>query len=118
MRNRQFDGVDPEPIRGRLREPGYVLRFRKERSFIYPLAVREEDERASPTMEAVAQTQAMACGRPRPACVGGGADLPGMQRHAARRHGLPVDLRIMGRVATFVPEHCGDGYRQIRWRRR
>ena len=46
-----------------------MLRFREERSFIYPLAVREEDERASPTMEAVAQTQAMACGRPRPVVV-------------------------------------------------
>ena len=56
----QIDGGEPEPIRGRIREPGYVLRFRKERSFIYPLAAREEDEGASPTMEAVAQTQAMA----------------------------------------------------------
>lgn len=56
----QIDGGEPEPIRGRIREPGCVLRFRKERSFIYPLSAREEDESASPTMEAVAQTQAMA----------------------------------------------------------
>jgi hypothetical protein len=55
----QIHGGDPVPLPGRLREPGYVLRFRKERPFIYPLAAREEEE-ASPTMEAIAQTQVMA----------------------------------------------------------
>ena len=49
----------PAPIPGRLRQPGYVLRFRKERPFLYPLTVRDEDEEASPTMEAIAQTQVM-----------------------------------------------------------
>jgi hypothetical protein len=53
-------GNQPVPLPGRLRQPGYVLRFRKERPFIYPLTVRDEDEEASPTMEAIAQTQVMA----------------------------------------------------------
>jgi hypothetical protein len=48
----------PAPIRGRLKQPGYVLRFRKERPFIYGLTARDEDD-ASPAMEAIAQTQVM-----------------------------------------------------------
>jgi hypothetical protein len=56
----QVDGGDPQPVRGRLHVPGHVLRFRKERAFVYPLAARETEVDASPALEAVAQTQAMA----------------------------------------------------------
>jgi hypothetical protein len=56
----QTDGAPPSPIRARLRQPGHVLRLRKERPFVYPLMAREQDETGSPTMEAVAQTQVMA----------------------------------------------------------
>jgi len=41
------------------REPGTVVRYRKARSFVLPLTVREPDEDASPAMEAIAQTQVM-----------------------------------------------------------
>lgn len=84
----QTDGSEPKPVAGRLREPGYVLRFRKERSFIYPLAAREANEEASPTMEALAQTQVMV-GVPSsvrlqftPAPLG----LEGWARHKFRLH--------------------------------
>jgi hypothetical protein len=84
----QIDGSTPRPLRGRLREPGYVLRFRKERAFIYPLAAREEGEDASVTMEAIAQTQVMV-GAPSsirlqftPAPLG----LEGWARHKFRAH--------------------------------
>ncbi len=53
------DAGAPAPIRARLREPGYVLRLRKERPFLYPLAPDTAAE-GSPPLEAVAQTQAMA----------------------------------------------------------
>ena len=55
----QTRGGQPTPLPGRLRRPGYILRFRKERPFIYPIGTGEEDD-ASPTMEAIAQTQVMA----------------------------------------------------------
>ena len=56
----QVDGGPPTPIRARLRQPGHVLRLRKERPFVYPLADRDPQDAGSPTMEAIAQTQAMA----------------------------------------------------------
>jgi hypothetical protein len=56
----QVDGGAPAPIRARLRRPGHVLRLRKERPFVYPLADRDPQDAGSPTMEAIAQTQAMA----------------------------------------------------------
>ena len=49
-------GQTPQPRPGRFREPGCVLRFRKERPFIYPL-VAAGDELASPPLEAVAHAQ-------------------------------------------------------------
>jgi hypothetical protein len=55
-------GEAPRSRAGTLRAPGYVLRFRKERSFIYPL-VASGDELSSPPLEAVAQAQ-VAAGAP------------------------------------------------------
>jgi len=46
----------PLPRPGRLRVPGCVMRFRKERSFIYPL-VAAGDELSSPPLEAIAHAQ-------------------------------------------------------------
>lgn len=46
----------PLPRPGRLREPGFVMRFRKERSFIYPLLAAGE-ELASPPVEQIARAQ-------------------------------------------------------------
>jgi len=47
---------DPQPIAGNLRTPGHVLRFRKARSFIYPIST-EGDKLSSPPLEAIAQQQ-------------------------------------------------------------
>ena len=46
----------PEPCPGALREPGCVLRFRKERSFVYPLIAPDESQ-ASPPLEQIAAAQ-------------------------------------------------------------
>jgi len=46
----------PLPRSGALRVPGYVMRFRKERSFVYPLLAAGE-ELASPPLEQIARTQ-------------------------------------------------------------
>ncbi|MGH3263806.1 MAG: hypothetical protein ACRDNS_17640, partial [Trebonia sp.] len=46
----------PAPRAGRLREPGAVMRFRKERSFVYSLLAAGE-ELASPPLEQIARTQ-------------------------------------------------------------
>lgn len=56
----QVDGSAPIPIQARLRTPGYVLRLRKERSFLYPLSVDEHEDAGSPPMEAIAQAQVAA----------------------------------------------------------
>ncbi len=50
-------GGRPEPLHGRLAEPGHVLRYRKDRSFVYALS-SESDKDASPPIEAIAQEQA------------------------------------------------------------
>ncbi len=47
---------DPVPRRGWLREPGHVMRFRKERSFVYPLLASSE-LLASPPIEQIARAQ-------------------------------------------------------------
>jgi hypothetical protein len=44
------------PRRGELRRPGHVLRFRKERSFVYPL-VASDEALASPPLEQIALAQ-------------------------------------------------------------
>jgi hypothetical protein len=46
----------PVPRSGRLRVPGYVMRFRKERSFVYPL-VAPDEALASPPLEQIARAQ-------------------------------------------------------------
>jgi hypothetical protein len=49
-------GGPPQEIRGVIGVPGHVLRFRKDRSFVYPIA--DETERASSSpIEAIAQAQ-------------------------------------------------------------
>jgi hypothetical protein len=49
-------GEQPRPRAGELREPGYVIRFRKERSFVYSLIAAGE-EQASPPLEQIARAQ-------------------------------------------------------------
>jgi hypothetical protein len=49
-------GEQPRPRPGRLREPGHVMRFRKERSFVYPLIADGEDLASSP-IEQIARAQ-------------------------------------------------------------
>jgi hypothetical protein len=46
----------PLPRTGSLRVPGHVMRFRKERSFVYPL-LAAGDELASPPLEQIARAQ-------------------------------------------------------------
>jgi hypothetical protein len=46
----------PTPRAGTLRVPGYVMRFRKERSFVYSL-IADGDELASPPLEQLARAQ-------------------------------------------------------------
>jgi hypothetical protein len=46
----------PLPRPGRLRVPGYVMRFRKERSFVYPI-ISQDDMLASPPLEQIALAQ-------------------------------------------------------------
>ncbi len=46
----------PVPRPGRLRVPGYVMRFRKERSFVYPL-IAPDEALASPPLEQIARAQ-------------------------------------------------------------
>ena len=46
----------PTPRAGKLRVPGYVMRFRKERSFVYSL-IADGDELASPPLEQIARAQ-------------------------------------------------------------
>lgn len=47
----------PQEIEGTLREPGHVLRFRKARSFVYPIVSQVQPGAARP-WEAIAQAQA------------------------------------------------------------
>jgi hypothetical protein len=55
-----FDFIGPpQEIGGTIPVPGHVLRFRKQRSFVYPLHDGSEQE-ASSALEAVAQAQAAA----------------------------------------------------------
>lgn len=54
-------GGAPQPRPGRFREPGHVMRFRKERAWIYPL-VAPGETLASPPLEQIAHTQAAAGG--------------------------------------------------------
>jgi hypothetical protein len=49
-------GDRPRPRRGVLREPGYVMRFRKERSFVYSLIADGEQQASSP-LEQIARAQ-------------------------------------------------------------
>jgi hypothetical protein len=49
-------GATPQPRAGLFRVPGCVMRFRKARSFVYPL-VAAGDELASPPLEAIAHAQ-------------------------------------------------------------
>jgi len=55
-------GGTPQARNGSYRIPGHVMRFRKERSFVYPL-VAAGDELASPPLEAIATAQ-VAVGAP------------------------------------------------------
>ena len=52
----------PRPRAGALREPGHVMRFRKQRSFVYPLLAAGE-QLASPPVEQIARAQ-IALGEP------------------------------------------------------
>ena len=49
-------GQEPCPRAGELREPGYVMRFRKERSFVYSLIADGEQDASSP-LEQIARAQ-------------------------------------------------------------
>jgi hypothetical protein len=49
-------GEQPRPRAGVLREPGYVMRFRKERSFVYSL-IADNEEQASSPLEQIARAQ-------------------------------------------------------------
>jgi hypothetical protein len=49
-------GEQPRPRPGVLREPGYVMRFRKERSFVYSL-IADGEELASSPLEQIARAQ-------------------------------------------------------------
>jgi hypothetical protein len=55
-------GEQPRPRAGGLREPGYVMRFRKERSFVYSL-IADGEEQASSPLEQIARSQ-IAAGAP------------------------------------------------------
>jgi hypothetical protein len=55
-------GEQPRPRTGTLREPGYLMRFRKERSFVYSLIADGETEASSP-LEQIARAQ-IAAGQP------------------------------------------------------
>jgi hypothetical protein len=49
-------GEQPRPRAGVLREPGYLMRFRKERSFVYSL-IADGEEQASSPLEQIARAQ-------------------------------------------------------------
>jgi len=49
-------GEQPRPRAGVLREPGYVMRFRKERNFVYSLIADGEEDASSP-LEQIARAQ-------------------------------------------------------------
>ena len=53
---RSRHGEQPRPRAGGLREPGYVMRFRKERSFVYSL-IADGEEQASSPLEQIARAQ-------------------------------------------------------------
>jgi hypothetical protein len=55
-------GEQPRPRDGGLREPGYLMRFRKERSFVYSL-IADGEEQASSPLEQIARSQ-IAAGAP------------------------------------------------------
>ena len=55
-------GEEPRPRPGALGEPGYVMRFRKERSFVYSL-IADGEEQASSPLEQIARAQ-IAAGAP------------------------------------------------------
>jgi hypothetical protein len=52
----RIHGEQPLPRPGVLREPGHVMRFRKERSFVYSL-IAEGEEQASAPIEQIARAQ-------------------------------------------------------------
>ena len=52
----RIHGEQPRPRPGVLREPGYLLRFRKERSFVYSL-IADGDEEASAPLEQIVRAQ-------------------------------------------------------------
>ena len=52
-------GQEPCPRAGGLREPGYVMRFRKERSFVYSLIADGEQDASAP-LEQIARAQVAA----------------------------------------------------------
>jgi hypothetical protein len=52
----RIHGEQPRPRPGRLRDPGYLMRFRKERSFVYSLIADGEHEASSP-LEQIARAQ-------------------------------------------------------------
>jgi hypothetical protein len=52
----RFHGEQPLPRPGVLREPGHVMRFRKERSFVYSL-IADGEEQASAPIEQIARAQ-------------------------------------------------------------
>ena len=52
----RIHGEQPLPRPGVLREPGYVMRFRKERSFVYSL-IADGEEQASAPLEQIARAQ-------------------------------------------------------------
>lgn len=58
----RIHGEQPLPRSGVLREPGCLMRFRKERSFVYPLIAPGEEEASAP-LEQIARAQ-VAVGAP------------------------------------------------------
>jgi hypothetical protein len=94
-------GGTPQPRMGTYRLPGHVMRFRKQRSFVYPL-VADGDELASPPLEAIATAQ-VAIGAPsviRFQLTPTAAFLEDLARRMYRRH----ENRLVRQERWGLPE--------------
>ena len=101
----------PREIGGVLREPGHVLRFRKSRSFLYPIVKPGSAWRRAPAGSDRASTGRRRCPQHRalpadPVRAHGRALRP---RAAARPRGTTRDGR---RWRSRLAEQCGDGRRR------
>ena len=94
-------GETPQPRDGSFREPPHVMRFTKQRSFVYPL-VASGDELASPPLEAIAHAQ-VAAGAPsviRFQLTPAPALFEGLARAVYRRH----ENRLVRQERWGLPE--------------